>query len=119
MLRVKVHLATKGTEQVEKYGWKLFPSLGFSFNRLVILEVPNYETEVLRYRSSRFLFCPEDAIEVLLVVIPRPVGRLTLLLDLPRRLLVVLKFARLYSVLLSTQEALLESFRGTLNLACS
>jgi hypothetical protein len=52
---------------------------------------------------------------VLLVVIPRLVKRPTLLLDLPRRLLPVLEFARLDSVLVLTQEALLESFRGSLN----
>jgi hypothetical protein len=65
--------------------------------------------------SSRFLFCPEDEIGVLLVVIPRPVKRPTLLLDLPRRLLLVLEFARLDFVPLPAQEALLESFRGSPN----
>jgi hypothetical protein len=55
--------------------------------------------------SSRFLFCPEDEIRVLLVVIPRPVKHPTLLLDLPRRLLLVLEFALLDSAPLSTQEA--------------
>jgi hypothetical protein len=39
--------------------------------------------------SSPFLYSPEDEIEVLHVVIPRPVKCPMLLLDLPRRLLLV------------------------------
>ena len=63
--------------------------------------------------SSLFLFCPED-IDVLLVLIPRPVNRAVLLLNLPVRLL-VLEYAWLDSALSSTLEDLLESLRGAPN----
>ena len=62
---------------------------------------------------SLFIFCPEDEIIVLLVLIPSPVKRAALLLDLLR--LLVLEYVRLDSTLPSTQEALLESFLGALN----
>jgi hypothetical protein len=64
---------------------------------------------------SYFLFYPEDETGVLLVVIPRPVKYPILLLDLPQRLLLVLDFALLDSVLLLMQEALLESFCNSPN----
>jgi hypothetical protein len=57
----------------------------------------------------------KDETRMLLVVISRPVKHLTLLLDLPWRLVLVLEIALLDSALLSTQEALLESFCGKLN----
>jgi hypothetical protein len=47
---------------------------------------------------------------VLLILIPRPVKRAALLFDLLR--LLVLEYARLDSTLPSTQETLLECFRG-------
>lgn len=42
-----------------------------------------------RQSFSLFLFCPDEEIVVLLLVIPRPVKRLMLFLDLPLRLLVI------------------------------
>jgi hypothetical protein len=60
--------------------------------------------------SSFFLFCPEEEIVVLLQPILRPVKRLRLLLYLPLRLLVL--DPRLDSASLSTQNALLNNFRG-------
>lgn len=63
--------------------------------------------------SSLCLFCAEDESGVLFVLIPRPVKRVALLLDLTR--LLVLEYGLLDSALLLTQDALLESFRGAPN----
>jgi len=67
--------------------------------------------------SSFFLFCPDEENDVLLVLIPRPVERLTLLLVLSLRLLVL--ELRLDFASLSIQNALLENFRGAPNFMAS